>query len=153
MTTKLLHADIRAGRAAQAIEESFSLLKTDHIDLFLIHWPVEGWQAAWRALEACYGQGRLGAIGVSNFQIHHLEELMQFAQVRPAVNQFECHPYLQQRPFWTTVPRPEFNARHTVPSAAPPAACCRTRSFAALQRKSGGPRRRSHCAGSCSADW
>lgn len=87
-----------AGRAAQAIEESFSLLKTDHIDLFLIHWPVEGWQAAWRALEACYGQGRLGAIGVSNFQIHHLEELMQFAQVRPAVNQFECHPYLQQRP-------------------------------------------------------
>ena len=40
LTTKLLHADIRAGRAAQAIEESFSLLKTDHIDLFLIHWPV-----------------------------------------------------------------------------------------------------------------
>lgn len=98
LTTKLLNADVRAGRAAQAVEESFSLLGTDYIDLFLIHWPVEGWQAAWRVLEDGYRQGRLGAIGVSNFQIRHLEELLDMAHIQPAVNQFECHPHLQQRP-------------------------------------------------------
>ena len=70
----------------------------DYLDLYLIHWPVEGkYKETWRALEKLYAEGRVRAIGVSNFLQHHLEDLMADAEVVPMVNQMEFHPYLVQQ--------------------------------------------------------
>jgi diketogulonate reductase-like aldo/keto reductase len=68
-----------------------------YLDLYLIHWPVQGkYKEAWRALETLYKEGRVKAIGVSNFQIHHLEDLMRDAEIKPMVDQVEFHPRLTQ---------------------------------------------------------
>lgn len=80
----------------KAFDDSMERLGLDYVDLYLIHWPVNDWQGAWRALEELYETDRVRAIGVSNFLQHHLDELLSFAKVQPAVNQFEFHPYLQQ---------------------------------------------------------
>lgn len=80
-----------------AFDESLHKLQLDYIDLFLVHWPVKGkYKDTWRALEKVYAEGKVKAIGVSNFQVHHLEDLLQDAQVVPAVNQVEFHPLLAQ---------------------------------------------------------
>jgi diketogulonate reductase-like aldo/keto reductase len=70
----------------------------EYLDLYQIHWPVEGkFKDAWRALETLYKEGRVKAIGVSNFHIHHLEDLMNVAEIKPMVNQVEYHPRLTQK--------------------------------------------------------
>lgn len=70
----------------------------DYLDLYLIHWPVEGkYKEAWRALEHLYKEGRVKAIGVSNFQVHHLQDLLSDAEIKPVINQIELHPYLSQQ--------------------------------------------------------
>jgi diketogulonate reductase-like aldo/keto reductase len=70
----------------------------DYLDLYLIHWPVAGkYKEAWSALEKLYKEGRVRAIGVSNFQVHHLEDLMAGAEWKPMVNQVEFHPKLTQK--------------------------------------------------------
>ena len=79
-----------------AFDTSMEKLGLDYVDLYLIHWPVNDWQGAWRALEEIYKTDRVRAIGVSNFLQHHLEELLTFAEVQPVANQFEYHPHLQQ---------------------------------------------------------
>lgn len=96
VTTKVWIDNISYDGAKKAFDTSLSRLGMDVVDLYLIHWPVRDWQGAWRALEEIYASGRAKAIGVSNFMQHHLEELMSFANVTPAVNQFEHHPFLQQ---------------------------------------------------------
>lgn len=64
----------------------------------MIHWPVEGkYIDAWRALETLYRDGRIKAIGVSNFQIHHLKHLMKETEIKPMINQVEYHPRLTQK--------------------------------------------------------
>src|SRR6185437_9187324 len=81
-----------------AYEESLTKLGVDYLDLYLIHWPVAGkYKEAWRALETLYQEGRVKAIGVSNFQIHHLEDLMKDAKIKPMINQIEYHPRLTQK--------------------------------------------------------
>lgn len=68
------------------------------MDLYLIHWPVKGkYKEAWRALESLYRDGRVKAIGVSNFQIHHLEDVISDSRIKPMVNQVEFHPRLTQK--------------------------------------------------------
>lgn len=94
ITTKLWNEDIRQRRTKEAFAESLAALRTDYIDLYLIHWPAEGFQEAWKEMEELYHQGKIGAIGVSNFHPHHLEELFKIQTVKPAVNQIESHPYL-----------------------------------------------------------
>ncbi len=96
VTSKVATGDLSYAGTKAAFEQSIARLGLDYVDLYLIHWPVNDWQGAWRALEEIYATGRIKAIGVSNFLQHHLEELFLFAQVRPAVNQIEFHPYLQQ---------------------------------------------------------
>lgn len=99
VTTKLWNDDQRQGyqRCLAAFDESLKRLGADYIDLYLLHWPVKGHFAeSWRALEKLHRDGRARAIGVSNFMVHHLEELLKTATVVPMVNQVEFHPWLVQ---------------------------------------------------------
>jgi diketogulonate reductase-like aldo/keto reductase len=99
LTTKLWNDDMRQGKQREAFEKSLELLGTDYVDLYLIHWPVKDvYNESWRIMEELYKQGRARAIGVSNFQRYHLDDLLSNAEVVPAVNQIECHPYLTQQP-------------------------------------------------------
>jgi len=97
VTSKVWNADLGYEKTLAAYETSLSKLGLDYLDLYLIHWPVEGkYKDAWRALEHLYKEGRVKAIGVSNFHVHHLEDLLQGASVVPMVDQVELHPRLQQ---------------------------------------------------------
>ncbi|MGG0274715.1 aldo/keto reductase [Bacillus rhizoplanae] len=98
VTSKVWNADLGYESTIAAYETSLNKLGLEYLDLYLIHWPVEGkYKEAWRALETLYKEGRVKAIGVSNFQIHHLEELMKDAEIKPMVNQVEYHPRLTQK--------------------------------------------------------
>jgi diketogulonate reductase-like aldo/keto reductase len=92
LTTKLWNADIRAHRAKKAFQESLDRLGVDYVDLYLIHWPADGWQQAWDDMQSLLADGRAKAIGISNFQAHHIEELMANSDVKPAVDQIESSP-------------------------------------------------------------
>jgi diketogulonate reductase-like aldo/keto reductase len=99
VTTKAWNDDIRAGRIEQAFADSLKKLGLDYVDLYLLHWPIKGrHREAWRAMETVYRSGQARAIGVSNYMIPHLDELLPAAEVPPAVNQIEFHPYLQSKP-------------------------------------------------------
>ncbi|MCY6482960.1 aldo/keto reductase [Clostridium aestuarii] len=80
----------------RAFDESLNKLNTDYLDLYLIHWPKELTKETWKALEKLYKEGRVRAIGVSNFKVHHLKELMEDAEIMPMVNQVEFHPQFPQ---------------------------------------------------------
>jgi len=98
VTTKVWNANQGYDTALAAFEESLSRLKLDYVDLYLIHWPVKGkYKDTWRALEKLYRDGRVRAIGVSNFQVHHLEDVLKDCEVAPMVNQVEFHPLLIQQ--------------------------------------------------------
>lgn len=98
VTTKLWNDDQGYDSALRAFEGSLERLGLEHVDLYLLHWPVPGRRLeSWRALERLLGEGRVRAIGVSNFMVPHLEELLAHAKVVPAVNQIEASPFLQQR--------------------------------------------------------
>ncbi len=98
VTTKLENDDHGYDRTLRAFETSLNNLDVDYIDLYLIHWPVEGLRRnTWRAMERLYEQGVCRAIGVSNYTVRHLEELFAQSDVRPAVNQVEFHPFLYQQ--------------------------------------------------------
>ncbi|WP_068502531.1 aldo/keto reductase [Paenibacillus kribbensis] len=97
VTSKVWNANLGYEETRVAYEASLDKLGLDYLDLYLIHWPVQGkYKEAWRALESLYKEGRIKAIGVSNFQIHHLEDLMKDAEIKPMVNQVEFHPQLTQ---------------------------------------------------------
>ncbi len=99
VTTKVWNDDMRSHRVEKAFEQSLHFLGFDYVDLYLLHWPVKGsFVPSWRMLEKLYRAGRVKAIGVSNFMIPHLEELLAAAEIVPAVNQIEFHPYLQSKP-------------------------------------------------------
>ncbi|WP_214817168.1 aldo/keto reductase [Exiguobacterium sp. s59] len=97
ITSKLWNADQGYDAAIAAYEASLERLGLEQLDLYLIHWPVEDKIVdSWRALEQLYRDGRVGAVGVSNFQTHHLETLAANSALVPAVNQVERHPLLRQ---------------------------------------------------------
>jgi len=97
LTTKVWNDDQRAKRTLKAFDESLERLDTDYVDLYLIHWPVKGYyQETWKAMEEIYHSGRAKAIGVSNFLIHHLQDILKDSNVVPTVNQVEFHPLLVQ---------------------------------------------------------
>ena len=98
ITSKVWNADLGYESTLAAYETSLSKLGLEYLDLYLIHWPVAGkFKDAWRALETLYKDGRVKAIGVSNFLIHQLEELMKDAEIKPMVDQMEHHPRLTQK--------------------------------------------------------
>lgn len=97
VTTKVWNSDQGYDSTLQAFEQSLDKLGLEYVDLYLVHWPVKGkYKDTWRALEKLHEDGKVRAIGVSNFQIHHLEDLLADAKVRPVVNQVELHPLLSQ---------------------------------------------------------
>lgn len=99
ITTKVWNDDQGYDRTLKAFETSRNKLGLDYIDLYLIHWPgKDKYKDTWKALEKLYSEGYVRAIGVSNFEIHHLQNLMNDSEVRPAVNQVEYHPRLTQEP-------------------------------------------------------
>ena len=99
ITTKSWNENQRNGTVMKGFEESLKLLRTDYVDLYLIHWPVKGkYTASWKVMEKIYRSGRAKAIGVSNFLQHHLEDIFAIADIKPMVNQVECHPHLVQQP-------------------------------------------------------
>ena len=95
VTTKLWNSD--HGNPARALDTSLHKLKVDYVDLYLIHYPVRERRQSWRALEALRAEGKARSIGVSNFTIRHLRELLAETKTVPAINQVEFHPYLYQR--------------------------------------------------------
>lgn len=99
LTTKVGPPLMREGEKAvrQSIEESLFKLKTPYIDLLLIHWPVKDCvEFTWKIMESYVKEGKIRSIGVSNFNPHHLEELLSYAEIRPVINQIEVHPYMSQ---------------------------------------------------------
>lgn len=99
ITTKVWNDDQGFDPTLKAFEKSTKLLNTNYIDLYLIHWPVTGkYIETWKALEKIYADGRVKAIGISNFLQIHLDKLLPEVNITPAVNQMEFHPYLVQQP-------------------------------------------------------
>lgn len=97
ITTKVWNEDQGYEETLEAFEKSLERLKLDYVDLYLIHWPVKGkYKETWKALEKIYADKKSRAIGVSNFHIHHLEDLLETAKIVPAVDQIELHPTLSQ---------------------------------------------------------
>jgi 2,5-diketo-D-gluconate reductase A len=97
VTSKLNNSFHAYDDALGAFDGTLQALDIDYVDLFLVHWPLPGvgdFVETWKAMEKMYEGGRVKAIGVSNFQPHHLRRVAQEATVTPAVNQVEIHPYL-----------------------------------------------------------
>lgn len=102
ITTKLWNTERGYETTLKAFADSCAKLGVDYVDLYLIHWPAnalqfpDNWQAinaeTWRAFEDLYEAGKIKAIGVSNFMVHHLQALKQTARIQPMVNQIEFHP-------------------------------------------------------------
>ncbi|MBO8172109.1 MAG: aldo/keto reductase [Bacillaceae bacterium] len=98
ITTKVWNTDQGYDATLAAFEESRHKLGLEYIDLYLIHWPVPGkFKDTWRALEKLYRDGAVRAIGVSNFLVHHLRDLLADCEIKPMVNQVEFHPRLTQK--------------------------------------------------------
>ncbi|MCA0979613.1 aldo/keto reductase [Exiguobacterium aestuarii] len=100
VTTKLWNEFHGFDEALQAFQDSLDRLGLEYVDLFLIHWPMPRFGKfveTYKALEQLYEEGRVRAIGVSNFEVEHLEQIIQSCSIVPAVNQVEIHPYLSQK--------------------------------------------------------
>jgi 2,5-diketo-D-gluconate reductase A len=162
VTTKLWISDYGHEQALRACDVSLRKLGLDYVDLYLLHWPVPSdfgaTVASFQAVEKLLADGRVRAIGVSNFSPKHMQNLIERTQVRPAVNQVELHPFFIQQQMWDANARhghrhptmvanrrrlPEEPDRRARP-ARPPLALLRSRPFTA------GPRRRSCSAGTFS---
>lgn len=97
VTTKLWNSDHGYDETLKACARSLRTLGLDYVDLYLVHWPVEAERReTWKAMEALYARGMARAIGVSNYMVYHLEELLDEAEVVPAVDQIEMHPFIPQ---------------------------------------------------------
>ena len=97
LTTKVWNTNQGYESTLQAFDASLKRLGVEYLDLYLIHWPVKDkYQQTWSALEQLYQEKKVRAIGVSNFLVHHLKNLLTGCQVKPMVNQVEFHPRLVQ---------------------------------------------------------
>ena len=96
LTTKVWVENYGYEECKKSVKISLKKLKTDYIDLMLLHQPFADYYGAWRALEELYEEGKLRAIGISNFYPDRMVDIASFAKIRPMVNQVEVHPHNQQ---------------------------------------------------------
>ncbi|MCK1984573.1 MULTISPECIES: aldo/keto reductase [Peribacillus] len=97
ITSKVWNTEQGYETTLQAFDDSLNRLGLEYLDLYLIHWPgKDKYLETWRALEKLYKDGKVKSIGVSNFHVHHLENLLANSEVKPVVNQIELHPLLTQ---------------------------------------------------------
>ncbi|SFB33157.1 Aldo/keto reductase [Lentibacillus halodurans] len=97
VTSKVWNDEQGYESTLQAFETSLEKLGLDYLDLYLIHWPVKGkYKDTWKAMEKLYNEGKVRAIGVSNFHVHHLQDLFADSKVKPVIDQVEYHPHLTQ---------------------------------------------------------
>ena len=97
ITSKVWNADQGYESTLQAFNKSLEKLQMDYLDLYLIHWPKGSRSVeTWKAMEELLGQGRIKTIGISNFKIHHIADLLPHCEIIPAINQVEFHPELAQ---------------------------------------------------------
>jgi diketogulonate reductase-like aldo/keto reductase len=97
VTTKLWNDDHGYESTLAAIDLSLKKMQLEYIDLYLIHWPVQDLRLeSWQAMEKALSEGKIKSLGVSNYMIHHLEELLDNCQILPAINQFEISPFNYQ---------------------------------------------------------
>lgn len=95
--TKLQNKDQLNDNVRGGLETSLKELNLEYVDLYLMHWPVEGkFIDSWKEMEKLYKEGKCKAIGVCNCNIHHLEEIKKNCEIMPVVNEFECHPLFTQ---------------------------------------------------------
>ena len=113
MTSKLNNPNHEPDVARASLERSLEELQLDYLDLFLIHWPLPmhyggDIMPTWRAMESFVREGLVRSIGVSNFEAHHLQPILDACEVPPSINQIESHPYFANRELH------RFNARHGI---------------------------------------
>ncbi|AUI36394.1 aldo/keto reductase [[Bacillus] caldolyticus] len=102
VTTKVWNTDQGYETTLKAFDKSLKKLGFDYVDLYLVHWPVKGkYKETYKALEKLYKDGYVRAIGVSNFHIHHLQDVLADCETKPMVNQVEYHPRLTQKELLT----------------------------------------------------
>nr|WP_245645131.1 aldo/keto reductase [Peribacillus loiseleuriae] len=98
ITSKVWNAGLNYEAALAAYDDSLTKMGLDYLDLYLIHWPGQDqYLEAYKTLETIYKEGRVRSIGVSNFQVHHLENLLKETEIIPVINQIEFHPRLVQQ--------------------------------------------------------
>ena len=97
ITGKIWNTHIRAGQTLPAFYQTLENLGTDYLDLCLLHWPVEGKEEAWETLAQLYEQRHIRAIGVSNFHVHHLNDMIRATGVKPMLDQVESHPLMNNQ--------------------------------------------------------
>ena len=100
ITTKVWNNDQGMENTLCAYEKSLERLGLDYVDLYLIHWPTPEYDRyvdTYKALEKLYQEGRVRAIGICNFDIDHLERILTECDIKPVLNQIECHPYFAQK--------------------------------------------------------
>lgn len=115
LTTKVWHTEQGYDSTLRAMDASLKKLKTDYVDLYLIHWPMPGldkYVATWKALNRLRTEGIARSIGVCNFQIEYLERLIGETGVVPVLNQIELHPYFQQKELR------DFHGKHNIATEA-----------------------------------
>ena len=152
VTTKLWNSEQGHDSTLAAFDKSLERLGLEHVDLYLIHWPVpseDRYLDTWRAFERIHGEGRVRSIGVSNFRVEDLERLEREAEKLPTVNQIELHPRLQQAELrawhWPTGSRPRPGARWRR------ALCSRRRRSRRSPPTTRRRQPRRSCAGTCSS--
>lgn len=96
LVSKVWNLDQGYEKTLKAFETSIKKLGTDYLDLYLIHWPQPVHKETWKALEKLYKEGRVKAIGVSNFTVNHLKDIIDNCEIKPMINQVEFHPELVQ---------------------------------------------------------
>lgn len=98
ITSKLWVQDYETDDALKAFDRTLKLLKTDYLDLYLLHKPYGNYYAAWRVLERLYREGRVRAIGITSFTSERVQDLMLHNEIRPMLNQLETNPFFHQKP-------------------------------------------------------
>jgi len=98
ITSKVWNRDQGYQSTIKALDRSLKRLNTTYVDLYLIHWPLKNKRIeTWKALEKIYKEGKARAIGVSNYWIHHLREILDSFTITPSINQFELNPFLNRK--------------------------------------------------------